>query len=181
MESNTGMKKSFWDYHHAFEHRMSAWKDEVLFTWQWWFGIILTIMPWIIWYFFRKKESTDRLMHAGIFVSLISLTLDNVGFQFSAWTYFKPVTPVIPAYMPFDFALMPVAVMFLIQYFFKRNPWIVGLIFGIVTAFVGEPFFKWIQVYNPVNWKFGYSIPFYTVIYLLAHKLALRKKFNELS
>lgn len=107
-------------------------------------------------------------------------TLDNIGVQLSAWNYLKPVTPVIPSYIPFDFALMPVVVMFLIQYFYNRNPWIIGLIFGVLTAFVGEPIFKLLNIYNPTNWKFIYSIPFYTLIYFLAHKLAARDKFNKL-
>lgn len=180
MQSTPGMKKTFWEYHQAYEHRMIAWKHEVLFTWQWWLGIALTITAWILWLIFRNRDSTDRLLYSGIFVGLVSVTLDSIGVQLSAWNYLKPVVPLIPAYIPFDFALMPVSVMFLIQLFHNRNPWIVGLIFGIVTAFVGEPVFKWLNIYNPISWKFFYSIPFYTLIYFLAHKLASRKKFNVL-
>lgn len=174
------MRQTFGEYHEAFKHRNIAWKDEVLFTWQWWIGVSLTIICWIFWIIFRNRESTDRLLYAGIFVSLFSVTLDNSGVQLSLWNYLKPVTPIIPAYVPFDFALMPVVVMFLIQYFHNRNPWIIGLIFGLLTAFVGEPIFKLLDIYNPTNWKFIYSIPIYMLIYLFAHKLATRNKFNKL-
>jgi hypothetical protein len=175
------MEKTFWEFHQAFDHRMFAWKKEVIFTWEWWLGIVLTIIPWVLWYIFRKKDSSDRLLYAGIFVGLISLTLDNIGIQLSAWDYLKPVTPAIPSYVPYDFALMPVSVMFIIQVFPNRNPWLIGLIFGFLTAFVGEPFFKWLKIYNPENWRHVYSLPFYIVIYFLAYKLAKGTKFNELS
>ncbi|MEH7098481.1 CBO0543 family protein [Neobacillus vireti] len=143
-------------------------------------GIIFTFIPWIVWIIFREKKSTGRLLYAGTFVALISLTLDNVGVQLSAWNYLKPVTPLIPSYIPFDFSLMPISVMFLIQWFYNRNPWIIGFIFGITTAFIGEPIFKWLGLYDPTYWKFGYSVPFYTFIYYIAHKTVSSKNFKEL-
>ena len=159
---------------------MFAWKHEVLFTWEWWLGITLTFIPWIVWIVFREKKSTSRLLYAGTFVALISLTLDNAGVQLSAWNYLKPVTPIIPSYIPFDFSLMPITVMFLIQWFYNKNPWIIGFIFGSITAFIAEPTFKWLGLYDPTNWKFGYSVPFYASIYYVAYKTAMSKKFSEL-
>lgn len=129
MSSTLGMHKTFLEYQTAFDHRMLAWKNEVLFTWEWWLGIALTIVPWIIWFFFRKKDSTYRLLYAGLLVSLISLSLDSIGVQIGAWNYLKPITPVIPSYIPFNFTLMPVTVMFLIQLFPLKNPWLMGIIF----------------------------------------------------
>ena len=32
--------------------------EHVLFTWQWWVGVSLTIFPWILWLVFRKRECT---------------------------------------------------------------------------------------------------------------------------
>lgn len=181
LNSTPGMHKSFWEYHHAFDHRMAAWKNEVLFTWEWWLGIALTIIPWIIWIIFHKKESTYRILSAGFFVSLVSVTLDNIGVQLSLWNYLKPVTPAIPSYIPYDFALMPIVIMFLIQLFSHRNPWIVGLIFGLLTAFLGEPIFQWLGIYEPTNWRHFYSVPIYTVIYFTASKLTQNKQFMDLS
>jgi hypothetical protein len=181
LDSTTLMEKSFWEFHRAFDHRIYAWREEVLFTWEWWLGIILTIIPWVLWFIFRKKDSSDRLLYAGIFVALFSLTLDNIGVQLSFWTYLTPVTPAIPSYIPYDFALMPVSIMFLIQLFPKRSPWLVGLIFGLLTAFVGENFFWWLKIYDPVNWRHVYSFPIYMVVYYLAYKLAKGTKFNDLS
>jgi hypothetical protein len=181
LRSTPGMHKAFYKYQEAYEYRLLSWKNEVYLTWEWWLGVALTALPWILWLIFRKKESTDRLLYAGFFVSLISLALDGIGIQLGAWNYLKPVTPVIPSYLPYDLALMPVMVMFLIQLFPKRNPWLIGLNFGLLTSFVGEPIFEYLKIYEPKYWKHWFSLPIYTVIYFVAYKLASRNQNKELS
>jgi hypothetical protein len=177
----SGMHQTFLEYKTAFDHRMLAWKNEVLFTWEWWLGVALTIIPWIIWFFYRKRESTDRLLYAGLFVSLVSFAIDCIGVQIGAWNYLKPVTPVIPSYIPYNLALLPVIVMLLIQLFSQKNPWLIGLVFGALTSFVGEPLFKWLKIYEPHQWEHWYSFPIYTVIYFVANKLSQRNHNDELS
>lgn len=66
------------------QQTMSIWFEHVLFTWQWWLGVILTILPWILWIIFRKSNSTDRLLYVGFFVIIISIFLDVLGTQ---WGY----------------------------------------------------------------------------------------------
>lgn len=178
MRQTPGMHKSFWEYHHAFDFRMLAWKNEVLFTLEWWLGIALTIIPWIIWIIFHKRESRYRLLSAALLVSLISVTIDNIGVQLSFWNYLKPVTPAIPSYIPYDFALIPVVIMFLLQLFSDRHPLLVGLIFGLITAFVGVPIFKWLGIYEPTNWKHVYSVPIYAAIYFIAFKFSGKTQFE---
>lgn len=34
-------------------------KEDFLSTWQWWFGLALFIVPWIVWIIFRKKIVQD--------------------------------------------------------------------------------------------------------------------------
>jgi hypothetical protein len=180
LHSTPRMHQSFLEYHEAFEHRMSAWRHEVLFTWEWWLGVIFTIIPWILWLVLRKKDNTDRLFYAGLFVGLITVTLDNIGFQLGLWEYFKPVMPAIPSYIPFDYGLMPVIVMLLIQFFTNKNPWMIGFFFAVLAAYVGEPIFEWLNIYTSVHWRHIYSIPFYTVIYWGAFKIYRRKFFEKI-
>ena len=75
---------------------------------------------------------------------------------------------------------LPVTVMFLIQIKPKINPLIKAIIFGILTAFMGEPFFQWLDLYDPQDWKRIYSLPIYIVIYLIAHFISTRKNYAEL-
>lgn len=75
------------------------WYNHSLFTWRWWLGINLIILPWIIWYFLRKKESSGRLLSAGLFAIIISSFLNIVGVSMHLWGY--PVRP-LPIILPYD-------------------------------------------------------------------------------
>ncbi len=76
---------------------------------------------------------------------------------------------------------MPVTVMFLLQIKPNINPLIKAAIFGIISAFVAEPFFTWVGMYHAEHWKVIYSFPIYVVIYLIAHFISARKDYKEIS
>ncbi|WP_374104122.1 CBO0543 family protein [Bacillus sp. ISL-18] len=67
---------------------------------------------------YRKRNSSDCILYAGLFVGVISITIDTIGVQTSLWDYKRPVTPVSPSLIPFDLSLLPICVMFLIKYFY---------------------------------------------------------------
>lgn len=156
------------------------WLDHTLFTWQWWIGVSLTIIPWILWLFFRKKESTNRLLFIGFFVMIFTSYMDFLGVELTLWYYSHKVLPTIPAYIPWDFSLFPVTIMFLLQYKPKFNPFIKALCFGIFAAFIAEPFFGILQLYTPITWKSVYSLPIYIALYLISHFLSRRYNFEPL-
>ena len=111
---------------------------------------------------------------------VISLTLDSLGMQVKMWHYLYPIVPYIPAYLPYDMTLMPVSIMFLLQFKPDINPIYKGVAFGFLAAFVGEPFFKWLDIYDPLKWKYIYSFPFYILIYLGADWISKRTHFEKL-
>jgi hypothetical protein len=47
------------------------WRNHILFTWQWWLSLALTVFPWILWVLLRKKSSTFRLLFSAFFVIII--------------------------------------------------------------------------------------------------------------
>ncbi|CAM3614014.1 hypothetical protein BRIN106911_21740 [Brevibacillus invocatus] len=66
--------------HHAIEqayqliveaHRnmTDIWRTHVLFTWQWWFGVGLSICPWLFWIGFRDKRATGQFLLSGIYTT----------------------------------------------------------------------------------------------------------------
>lgn len=109
----------------------------------------------------------------------ISVALDAIGVQMGLWSYRYEVFPFIPAYLPYDLALMPVIIMSLIQYKPHFSPIKKAVIFGLLTAFIGEPLIVVTDIYKPINWKFYYSIPIYIVIYLIADWLTRRENFEK--
>ncbi|MGG4491175.1 CBO0543 family protein [Metabacillus idriensis] len=157
------------------------WKAEVVFTWRWWFGVLLTVGTWIFWCFYHNKRSRYRLLASGFFVMTISIILDSMGVHLGLWSYRFEVVPSPIAYLPYDLALMPVVVMSLIQYKPTVSPAIKAIIFGFATAYIGEPLLWWMKIYHPLNWSFSYSIPIYIIIYLLSNSLFNQKYYYKLN
>lgn len=156
------------------------WKEHTFLHWDFWFSWALCIIPWVIWWKFRKKDSTARLMLAGSWVLIIASYFDFIGVTAGKWYYIGKAVPSIPTYAPWDFTLLPVLAMALLQYKPKVSPYLKALVFGGFTAFIGEPFFVWAKFYVPVEWKYIYSFPIYMAIYLLAHWISQRNTFVKL-
>jgi hypothetical protein len=158
---------------------IEIWINNIVFSGLWWMGVALTIIPWIIWLLFRERDSSDRILYAGFFVMVISVCLDAIGDQYGLWTYRFNVIPVFPAYLPWDVTLMPVTVMFFIQIKPNVNPFIKAILFALLASYIAEPFFNWLEVYDPNHWKYTYSVPIHIFIYLIAHYLTRREKFSR--
>ncbi|WP_420063844.1 CBO0543 family protein [Metabacillus litoralis] len=123
----------------------------------------------MLWFLYRRKESTDRLLYVAFIVIIISIVLDVIGDQYGIWHYRYNVFPIIPTYFPWDFTLMPVSIISLLQFKPKASPWIKAGLFALGSSYIGEPFFYWIGVYQTIHWKFTYSVPIQFCIYLFSH------------
>jgi hypothetical protein len=157
----------------------NVWAREILFTWQWWLLLALTVLPWVCWAFYRKKDSTNRLLFAGFFSIIIAKLLDSIGSSFGLWMYTARVVPLTPPFFPWDTTLMPVAVMTFIQFKPKIHPAIKAAVFAAVSAFAVEPLAVWLKLYEPLTWRHIYSLPIYFAIYLAAHWLSKRESFGR--
>jgi hypothetical protein len=164
--------------HKLLQEKLEIWLHHVVFSGLWWFGVGLSIIPWIIWFLYRKKDSTDRILYVGFFVMGISLTLDILGDQYSLWHYRYNVLAIVPTYFPWDVTLMPVTIMFFLQIKAAVNPFLKAILFGLFSGYLAEPFFHWMGIYVPIHWKYSYSIPIQIVIYLVAHYLSRRERFS---
>jgi hypothetical protein len=167
--------------HSLIQVKIQIWREHVLFSGLWWLGVLLSIVPWIIWFWIRYRQGTDRILYAGFFVMVISLMLDIVGDQIGFWHYRFNVIPIVPTYFPWDLTLMPLSVMVLIQVKPKEHPIIKAIFFALITSYVGEPIMKWLMIYNPITWRHTYSVPIQFIIYLIAHWLSKRDKFEKLA
>ncbi|MGE5370859.1 MAG: CBO0543 family protein [Solirubrobacterales bacterium] len=166
----TEVHKAFFDY----------WMTNVLFHWDFWVNVALSILPWLIWMKYRKKASTNRLLFVGFFVIILTSWLDFFGTIYGLWYYTGKILPTIPTYIPWDFCIIPVFIMFLLQIKPEVSVWVKALIFAGVGAFIGEPVFMWLGFYVQKHWSVFYSFPIYYLIYLACHKLSRVKNFEPL-
>ena len=64
--------------------------------------------------------------------------MDFVGTMYGLWYYTGKPVPTMPAYLPWDFSLIPVMVMFFILYKPTSSPFIKAFIFASVSSFIAE-------------------------------------------
>jgi len=150
---------AFW-YKHDFLHA------------EWWFGVFILGAPWVFWIWYRQKESTMRLLHAGMFMMWISFFLDYLGAAVGLWHYAGKLTPTMAGYIPLNFAALPVITMILLQWRPALSKYWKGLIFGLFNAYVGEPLYVLLGIYVMTGWKYHYSVPIYFLLFLIAHRIA---------
>lgn len=158
---------------------IQLWLDSVVFTPLWWLSVALSIIPWIVWFFFHNKSSRNRMMFVGLAVMLVSSFLDFCGVQLGLWVYYYELVPWVPAYEPYDWSLLPVVIMMLIEYKPNASPYLKGIIFGAFTAFVGEPLFQYVGLYRDIHWSPFYSFPIYFLIFLFSYWLSRRSYFEK--
>lgn len=142
------------------------WATQILFSWRWWTLLGLSIIPWIIWFKIRNKNDIVRLLFVGLVAAIISNTLDTIGVIYNLWHYDWKITPFIPMYFPWDFTLMPVGIMIMLQFKPKINRYIKAIIFSFGCAYVFEPLFSWLSVYHTIHWKYWYSFIINIFLYL---------------
>ncbi|HEY0826646.1 MAG TPA: CBO0543 family protein [Bacilli bacterium] len=158
-------------------HQMTdVWLEHVLFGWQWWLGVFLSVIPWLLWVLLRDKQKAVHSLLVGFFVITISSWLDLIGISLGLWHYNWEVLPFIPANIPWNFSLIPVTIMLFLQYRPTVSPLIKAAVFGGFTAFVAEPLAQWVDLYEPEQWRHIYSFLIYIFIYMTAYSLYSLKK-----
>ncbi|AFH61252.1 CBO0543 family protein [Paenibacillus caseinilyticus] len=150
-----------------------------LFTWRWWIGVSLIVLPWIAWFIFRDKQSTGRLLTACFFVMIFSAVLDTIGIESGLWAYPVKVIPSPTLSFSFRLSVLPVLAMFFIQFKPKVNPFLKAIIYGSFAAFVGLPLLSMIDMYKRVRWEYAYSFFVLTGMYLCAYWLYNLNSFER--
>lgn len=178
--------RSLLDRYQKIEHINSEvigiWQAHIVYDWRWWLMTALLVLPWLFWFLWRKKDSTHRLLLAGLLVYLITSVLDSMGVMFGLWAYLVTPLPHLHAFnIPFDLSTLPVVTMFLIQIKPRMSPFWKALLYASALAFVAEPLLVAMDIYRQLEWKHLYSFPFYFLIYLAAHYISARAQFTPLN
>jgi hypothetical protein len=95
--------------------------------------------------------------------------LDLIGVENGKWTYSVRVLPSADVSFPFRFSLLPVTVMFFLQFKPNVNPFLKAIIFGGLGAYIGMPIMAMLDMYRKIDWAYTYSFFILTSMYLVAH------------
>lgn len=76
--------------------RIENWLGEGFGSWRWWVLFVLMFAPWFAWVKLVDKKKLLELALFGMFIMVISITLDELGFELSLWHYPVDILPVFP-------------------------------------------------------------------------------------
>lgn len=150
------------------------------FTWQWWVAVLMIIVPWALWAIFRKRESSARLLFSVFIVMILSTTIDALGVEYGRWVYPVKAIPIPTISYSLRYSLMPVLIMFFLQYKPNVNPFIKGIIVAGISAYIGMPMMAMMDMYKKIDWAYTYSFFIILFLYLVAHWFSRRKSFEPL-
>ncbi|WP_282140305.1 CBO0543 family protein [Cytobacillus oceanisediminis] len=153
--------------------------DTFLFSLSWWVALAMLIVPWSLWAIFRNKESSARLLYAAFIVMIVSTTIDGLGVDFGKWAYPVKVIPVPTISYSFRYGVIPVTIMFLIQFKPKLNPFLKAVLFGGLGAYIGMPIMSMLHLYKKIDWAYTYSFFILVSLYLIAHWFSRRESFEK--
>ena len=140
------------------------WLNYELFTWQWWFKLILVTIALIMLFKLIDKKNLFKILTFGFIIGLIAITLDNIGINFVLWDYPIRFLP-IEFFIFHDTILVPVTFMLIFQYFPKWDKFIiVQVLLSVFGAFIVEPFYVLIGIYKQITWQHIYSFIMYILI-----------------
>jgi hypothetical protein len=140
------------------------WLSDSVFTWGWWFLVILFVMPWLIFIKLFDKDRMLQIWSFGLIVIIITSFTDDLGSELSAWVYPIKFVPIGLLELPFDFSIIPVACMLIFQYFNTWKTFTIALFSqATIFAFVGEPISVMLGTVTYLKWKYIYSFVFYIV------------------
>ncbi|HEX7065525.1 MAG TPA: CBO0543 family protein [Bacillales bacterium] len=154
------------------QYKLDIWVKYVLFDWHWWLGIFLVIIPLLIWLIYHQKEAVISLLLAGLSTGILSAFIDTAGHFLGWYDYQYDVLPIAPNYIPWDFVLIPITVMFTIQLFKNINVYLKGLILSALISFVGLPIIRAIGIYKLMDWHYFYSFIALFIIFVLAYQMS---------
>lgn len=167
----------------ADEASREFWFNNVVFSYQWWLLVAVTIIPFIVWWKIVDRRRLFEITTYGLFVALLSGLLDAIGVETDAWDYKYDLIPLLDVFIVYDISVLPISYMVIYQYFPKWRQFIIAhIILAFVFAFVAEPLLIWLDIYQVMNWKHIYSLPgyFFLAIFLRWVMAQLLKKHQSL-
>lgn len=144
------------------EMRKLYYERHDLFSIQWWLLLALLIVPWIVWWKMVDKSRLKDILLYGLAITIVVVLLDDIGSELGLWSYPHKVTRLIQHLSPIDYSLLPVIQMLIYQYFRSwKSFFAANVILALGAAFIAEPIFVWINIYDMDHWKSIYSFPLY--------------------
>lgn len=122
--------KEFW-YAHSF------------LSYQWWIMILLTIIPWFIWWKISDKKRLMEILVFGLLIMFTTVLLAPLAHNLNMWHFIQlPHWSLSTPLYPYEITILPVNYMFIYQFSKNWTSFVIGtLLFSCFFIFIIIPIF----------------------------------------
>lgn len=151
------IQRSYWS------QLYERWVSQEIGTFGWFFNIFFLAIIYIVWLKVVDKRRLKELLLFGALVSVSAGFVDLVAISIGLWEYKIRLVPLNPATFPFDYTVVPILSMMVLQYTHTKKSYILGnVIAAAIFAFVISPIYTLIGIkkYNDFNYLYMFSLVF---------------------
>ncbi|MEG8977666.1 CBO0543 family protein [Priestia megaterium] len=119
--------------------------------------VINTLFLLLFYFFIDRQRLFFMLLVFFISFDIVGL-VDEFGKFFNLWCYPHQMLPFTDRFNTVDFAIIPVSIALVYQFFSKWKFFLIAhIVTSAVIAFIGIPVFKALYLYQLLNWTMFYS------------------------
>lgn len=171
------------NYHVVFK---SYWYQHNYLTLRWWFLVVLSIVPAVIWWIVVDKKNLIEITAFGLFYGVAAIIMDSIGSNAMVWAYPIRLSPYInPQMYPYDVGVVIIPFMLVYQRWNNtfKNFFIATGILSLFIAFIAETSMTAMGIYMQITWRHIYSFPIYWILgiicwWIIKHFKVLEKKLS---
>jgi hypothetical protein len=156
-ESLHDIQREFWFQSYQ------RWSTQELFSFPWFFNIAILITFYIVWIKLVDKQRLRDLLLFGSFIAVSANFIDIVAITIGLWEYKVRLFPISPAPFPFDYTVIPILYMLVMQYTSSWRSYILGsLLASGIFSFVITPVYVFLGIKQ--YYKFNHFYMFILVV-----------------
>jgi hypothetical protein len=145
--------------------RFGQWMQDDVFSFRWWLLLVMFMVSAFIWWKTVDKSRLSEILLYTVLVSILALTLDELGEELTLWDYPTEIFPLFPPISAVNLASMPIVYSLIYQHFRTWKSFIIAtIIMAAIFCFILEPILVLGKIYQTLTWKYYYGFPIYIAI-----------------
>lgn len=138
---------------------MTWWLNHTLFTFNWWFILLVNLLFFFAFLVFMDRGSALRITLAFMFSFVIVGTFDQIGKFFSLWSYPHEFFIFTENFNAVDFLAVPSIFALMYQIFTSWRIFLVANLFiCLINSYIAQPIFVALDIYKLDNWNYFRSL-----------------------
>ena len=143
------------------------WISKEVFSFAWYFNIAFLLILYVVWIKLVDKKQLRNFLLFGSFIAVTAIFIDIIAITTGLWEYKVRLFPISPAPFPFDFTVVPILYMFVLQYTSSWRSYLIGsLLASGVFSFIVTPIYVYLGIkeYHKFNNVYMFFLIFVVTI-----------------